>query len=195
MLSDKAIQEYKEIFKKEYGQNLTDAEAKEQGERLVGFFNILYDIAEIEHRRKLRLKEEPKGFYLDEGEGPYNCRVCYHLVSGKQAWWDLNGVKCLDCQRNIEEGVIPGEICQKDELWIKDWQLRSDYRLHSSTARKLRREGILKGRDLKTKDGAIYYTVYLRSENREFLKKYPKKPEVKVEFVNSNEKDEKHGQK
>lgn len=44
MLSDKAIQEYKEIFKKEYGQDLTDAEAREQGERLLKFFEILIKI-------------------------------------------------------------------------------------------------------------------------------------------------------
>jgi len=43
-LSDKSIQEYKDIFKKEYGQDLTDAEAREQGERLVLFFKTLIDI-------------------------------------------------------------------------------------------------------------------------------------------------------
>lgn len=44
MLLDKAIQEYKDIFKKEFGQDLTDAEAREQGERLVKFFEILIKI-------------------------------------------------------------------------------------------------------------------------------------------------------
>lgn len=44
MLSDKAIQEYKDIFKKEFGQDLTNAEAREQGERLVLFFKTLIDI-------------------------------------------------------------------------------------------------------------------------------------------------------
>ncbi|MCJ7805005.1 hypothetical protein MUP35_04735 [Patescibacteria group bacterium] len=44
MLSDKAILEYKEIFKKEFGQDLTDAEAQEQGERLIKFFEILIKI-------------------------------------------------------------------------------------------------------------------------------------------------------
>lgn len=38
ILSDKSVQEFKDIFKKEYEQNLTDAEAREQGERLVNFF-------------------------------------------------------------------------------------------------------------------------------------------------------------
>ena len=44
MLSDKAIQEYKDVFKKEFGQDLTDKEAREQGERLVKFFEILIKI-------------------------------------------------------------------------------------------------------------------------------------------------------
>lgn len=43
-LSDKAIQEYKDIFKKEFDQNLTDEEAREQGERLLSFFKILIEI-------------------------------------------------------------------------------------------------------------------------------------------------------
>ena len=58
MLSDKAIQEYKEIFKKEYGQDLTDKEARDQGERLVKFFETLVKIDQrnkqnnIMHRTK-----------------------------------------------------------------------------------------------------------------------------------------------
>jgi len=51
MLSDKAIQEYKDIFKKEFGQDLTDAEAKEQGERLVLFFKTLIDIDQREKNK------------------------------------------------------------------------------------------------------------------------------------------------
>lgn len=180
MLSDKAVQEFKDIYKKEYRVELPDDKARDYSERLTAFAKILIDQATIEHRRKKRLEKEPKGFCLDDNEGIYNCRVCHQYVSGKNAWWDLNGVKCLDCQRNIKEGVIPAEICQNDELWIKDWQLNYDYSIHSSTVRKLRREGLLHGRDLKRKDGAVYFTVYLVSENREFLKKYPKKSSVEV---------------
>jgi len=120
------------------------------------------------------MEKEPEGFSLEEEDGIYNCVVCSRQASGSDAWWDLNGVKCLDCQRNIKKGVIPGEICQNDELVIKGWQLRSDYGLPWPTVQKLRREGLLKGRDLKTEDGATYFTVYLVSENKKFLKKNPK---------------------
>ncbi len=43
-LPDKSIEEFKEIWKKEYGTEITDAEARHYGEDLVGFFKILIDI-------------------------------------------------------------------------------------------------------------------------------------------------------
>lgn len=169
-LPDKAIQEFKEIWKKEFGKDLSDAEASEYSYQLAGFVEVLLEQAQTNVYRKKRLEKEPEGFHLDEDEGSYSCRVCDRQVSGNDAWWDLNGVKCLDCQRNIKEGVIPGEICQNDDLVIKDWQLRSHYGLPWPTVRRLRREGILKGIDLKNKDGVAYHTVYLVNENRKFLK-------------------------
>ncbi len=190
MLSNKAIQEYKEIFKKEFDQDLTNAEAREQGERLVGFFDILYEQAQIEYRRKLRLKKEKiKGFYLDSTEGPYTCAICRENYPGNEIWWNLKGLRCKDCWNNIQKKVIPSlDYDSNDKVWIKEWQLQYNYGLHPATRGKLRREGILKGRDLKRKDGAIYCTVYLIEENREFFKKYPKKPEMKVEFINPLDK-------
>jgi len=63
--------------------------------------------------------------------------------------------------------------------------------LHPATRGKLRREGLLKGRDLKRKDGSIYCAVYLVKENKEFFKKYPKKPTMKVKFVSPSNKKKK----
>jgi len=42
MLSSKSAQEFKNIFKREYRQDLTDVEAREQRERLVKFFRASY---------------------------------------------------------------------------------------------------------------------------------------------------------
>ena len=42
MLSQKAIDEYKAIYKKVYKQNITDAEALEQGTRLLNLFKAVY---------------------------------------------------------------------------------------------------------------------------------------------------------
>lgn len=186
MLSDKLVQEYKDIFKKEYGQDLNDAEARDQAERLAGFFKILYDQALIEHRRKLRLKKDKvKGFYLDPTEGPYTCAICRENHPGNDIWWNTKGLRCRDCWMNIQNKVIPSLTYDNDDkVWIKEWQLQTDYCLHPATRGKLRRQGILIGRDLKRTDGDIYCTVYLIEENQEFIKKYPKKPSMDVKFVN-----------
>lgn len=142
----------------------------------------------IENVRKRRLKDEPEGFFLEVSEGPYTCGVCHESTPGNKTWWNLDGLRCADCWRNIKEGLIPPLTWDHDnKVWIKDWQIKSDYSIHPGTRRKLEREGILRGRYLKRVDGTTYCTVYLVEENKDFFKKYPKKPEMKIEFTWSNE--------
>lgn len=142
----------------------------------------------VENVRKRRLKNEPEGFFLEASEGPYTCAVCQETTPGNKIWWNLDGLRCADCWRNIKEGVIPPLTWDHDnKVWIKDWQIKSDYSIHFGTRKKLEREGILRGRYLKRVDGTTYCTVYLVEENKEFSKKYPKKPEMKIEFTWSNE--------
>lgn len=44
MLSKQAIEEYQKIFNEELGQDITGAEAEEQGTRLLRFFEILIKV-------------------------------------------------------------------------------------------------------------------------------------------------------
>jgi len=134
----------------------------------------------IENVRKRRLTKEPEGFFLESKDDIYTCRICKENTPGNKTWWNLDGVRCADCQRNIKEGVIPAEIHKNDESWIPEWQLSSYYNVHTSSVKKLRREGLLHGRDLKREDGTVYFTVYLVNENKEFLKKYPREPRQKM---------------
>ena len=137
----------------------------------------------IKATRKRRLEKEPEGFFLNDGKGPYSCGVCGEGVYGKDIWWNLDGLRCRNCWRNIKEGNIPPLKTSDDKVWIKEWQLQTDYSLHPATRSKLRRQGILKGRDLKRLDGTIYCTVYLVEENEVFFKKYLIKPSMKVKFI------------
>lgn len=43
-LSQKSIDEYRKIYKKVYKEDITEEEAREQGERLIRFFTILMEI-------------------------------------------------------------------------------------------------------------------------------------------------------
>jgi len=47
-LSQKSIDKYKKIYKKVYKEDITDAEAREQGDRLIRFSKILIEIDERE---------------------------------------------------------------------------------------------------------------------------------------------------
>lgn len=156
---------------------------------LVQLAKLMGKIDGIENVRKRRLKKEPEGFFLEASEGPYNCGICGESHYGNEIWWNLDGLRCADCRRNILKGVIPlfkHSRYDDDAEWFENWQIKSNHGVHPSTVRKLRREGLLTGRDLKKKNGTIYHTVYLVSENKKFLKKYPKqKPKIQTEVNDS----------
>lgn len=156
---------------------------------IVQLARLLGEHEGVERLRKRRLKNEPEGFFLEASEGPYQCGICAEYRPGNEIWWNIEGLRCADCRKNIKEGVIPSLKHRYDngDTYFQDWQIQSDYGVHPATRSKLRREGLLKGRDLKNEKGQIYCTIYLVSENREFLKKYPKKEKIKVEFINSSD--------
>ena len=135
-------------------------------------------LAKMEARdniRNRRLEKEPNGYILNEPDHNYPCYVCSNNTDGK-AWWDKWGLKCLDCQKNVDEGVIPPEVAKNKDMWLKDWDFQSDYGVHPATRDKLVRQGFIKARKLKRADGINYFTVYLIDENKEFFDKYPKMP-------------------
>lgn len=50
MLSQKAIKDFKKIWKDEFGRDISIAEAEEQGTRLLKFFELLI---EIDQKKKI----------------------------------------------------------------------------------------------------------------------------------------------
>ncbi|MFA6420865.1 MAG: hypothetical protein WCW45_01425 [Patescibacteria group bacterium] len=151
--------------------------AKYMSHNLVQLARMSGEFDGVEETRKRRLEKEPEGFFLDDGKGPYSCGICGEGAYGKDIWWTLNGLWCRNCWNNIKASVIPPlkHRYDKDNIYFQDWQIESDFGIHPATRRKLKREGLLKGRALKNEKGQIYYTIYLVSENQEFLKKYPRK--------------------
>ncbi len=131
---------------------------------------------EAEQRiRKRRLKNEPDGFFFERSESVYTCGICHRSQYSEDIWWREDGLRCRDCWRNIREDVIP-VIDLKKERWEKEffdkYEITSKRGVHPSSIRKLRREGVLVGRDLKDAEGNTYDTIYLVSENNEFLEEY-----------------------
>lgn len=57
-LSSKAIQEFKEIWKDEFGEELSDAKAEEHGLRLLRFFKIITQPPPQERDRSPQLSKQ-----------------------------------------------------------------------------------------------------------------------------------------
>lgn len=136
----------------------------------------------IENLRKRRLEKEPEGFFLEVSEGPIRCGICDQSVPGNASWWTLDGITCADCHRNIKEGVIPDLTKYKDDTWFSGYDMKSKYSIPPMTRKKLERQGLFRGRELKKSDGSAYYTVYLVEDNEEFFKEHPPKPELDIKM-------------
>jgi hypothetical protein len=153
-----------------------EKKAKYMHHNLVQLARMFGEHEGIENARKRRLEKEPEGFFLNDGKGPYNCGICSFGAYGEDIWWSLNGLWCRNCWRNIKEGVIPPlKSRHDDDSYFQNWQLKDDFGIQPATRKKLEREGLLKARELKNDKGEVYFTIYLASENKKFLKKYPRK--------------------
>lgn len=167
------------LYEKKVPQKTLDPEKrmKYSTSNWVKFAEMRGKLEGIDAVRKRRLEKEPEGFFLEE-DGYYNCAICYEGHYGNEIWWNLDGIRCADCWRNIKEGTIPHlkkHLFDNEDEWISSSQLKSECNVPPSSAKKLRREQLLHGRDLKKENGSIYETIYLISENQEFIKKYPRK--------------------
>jgi hypothetical protein len=162
-ITQKEIEEYKQIYKKEYGKEITDEEAREAGQNLVRFAEILYEQMKIDHFRKERLKKEPRGFHLTDGM--YNCLICHQTIENEQTWYDKNGIKCVSCQKALNDKVIPQYVCKNRDSWCADWELKDKLGIHPATVRKMVREKKLKARTIYDENGRIHFQLFILKEN------------------------------
>lgn len=172
--SEEYIKEFHKLYKKEHGKELTLKEAAEGARSLLGLAELAYDYAKKEHFRNQKLKKHPKGFHLDDGEF-YSCRICKESISGKQTWWDKDGIKCLHCQKALERKLIPRSICKNDKSYYAIWEFDYHFNIKSPTVRKFIRQGKLKSRIIPNKDtGKPHFEILLIKDNEGNLPNKPK---------------------
>ncbi len=146
-LKPEQVEEFKRIYKKAHGKELTDEEAWEGARSLARLAEIAFDAYVEDTRRKQRLEKEPKGYHLEEGR-TYTCCICHDSISGQQTWYDKSGIKCLLCQRAIDRRVIPRSACTNRDSWVPAWMITRDLHIHTSTIQKYIRTGELKARNI-----------------------------------------------
>ncbi len=138
-IPDEALKEFKEIWKKQYNEEISDAKALESASNLLGLYELLLKGKWEEEERQRRLIKEPKGFHMI-GIG-YTCCICGAHVSNEETWYDANGIKCLTCQGSLDRKEIPESVCKDDRSWYAMYQLQSKFGIHPATARKMARTG------------------------------------------------------
>lgn len=161
--TEKQIKEFQEIYKKEYGKELSYKEASEAAYNLISFVELLYEIGLKEAKRKRKLKENPKGFHLTDDT--YTCCICHDSITGDNTWYDKNGIKCLNCQRALDKKKIPAKVCHDRDSWYAMWELNSEFNIKYQTAQKMIREGKLKARIITNKDNKPHCYIFIKKEN------------------------------
>ncbi len=158
------VQELKDIHQEKTGKTLSNEDALEGANNLTNFAKLLLDCAERDRKRKLQLKESPKGFHLPEGER-YNCFICHNVVSGESSWYSKHGITCLICKEALRKRVIPVSVMRNRDSWLAMWEVKKLLVLHHSTILKMIRTGKLKARIIKNGE-RDYFWVFLKKENR-----------------------------
>lgn len=180
-LDEEAIKEFQEIYKKEYGKELSYEEAADAARRLYGLADILYKSWVEDQRRKKKLKEFPDGFQLD-GVG-YSCHICGYGTQAGGNWYDKWGIKCMVCKGSVDRGEVPAWVAAHKDGWYSKYDLESRFNMTTPVLKRWIKEGIIKARTI-TRDGTgVHVQIFLLSDNKGFLppKKLTESQSVKEE--------------
>jgi hypothetical protein len=120
-----------------------------------------------QERRDEKLKENPKGFHL-EGRG-YTCAICGQGTHEGDNWYDEYGIKCLVCQKAIDENEIPAYLAKDKESWYSKFDLEHSFNLKTQTIRKWIKDDILKARTVSLYGKGVHVQLFLLEDNEGFL--------------------------
>ena len=150
---------------------LTDKEGFEYLDgvrRMEQLKEVMSDIHAREEARKERLKENPKGFAIEEVD--YSCRMCHSPVPPFDNWYDKYGLKCMSCQHALERKTVPLKYFKDTDSWYPMWALKSEFGIHPQTAMKYVRQGKLKVYVIHGEDGSPTCYVFPKKETQASLK-------------------------
>jgi hypothetical protein len=139
-------------------------EEKWQMERMAKFMN---EWKEEEKRRAEKLKANPKGFHLESAG--YTCSICGDHTPEGDNWYDKWGIKCLVCQKAIDEGEISASLAKDKDSWYSSYDIESSFNIKSPTLRKWVRDGIIKTRAVSHYGQGVHTQLFLIEDNKDFL--------------------------
>lgn len=177
--SEKDIQDIKLLLEKIHKREFSLEEATNAAWDIRRLAHILFDVVIEEGERKEKLEEFPNGFHLDSGG---TCLICRESASGKNSWFDKYGLKCMICQKAINNKVIPASIANKKESRYTKIELESYFNIEGILLNKYIRQGILKDRVIPGESKKVHLQLFLIKDNKNVLppKKLLKSRTIKV---------------
>ncbi len=173
------IQKLKTGLEKEHGREFTMEEATQAKWDIEKFVNIFMEFADEEIRRKNKLIENPNGFLFDR-QG--RCSICHDYAEEGNLWFDKYGLKCMNCQKAINEKIIPASIAINEDSWYSKYELQKYFNIRGAYLSKCIKQSLLKNRIVQNENGKVHFQIFLIKDNKGVLppKKYLKSRIVKV---------------
>lgn len=149
---------------------LTDEEGRKYQDEKYNMEQLGKIMEEFNAKEKIRaekLKENPKGFHI-EGAG-YSCFICGDHTPEGDNWYDEYGIKCLVCQKAIDDGEIPASLAKEKDTWYTKYDLERYFELKGPTLRKWVKDDIIKARTVSHFGKGVHYELFLIEDNKDFL--------------------------
>jgi hypothetical protein len=140
---------------------------------------ILGEIAVEEIIRKNKLIENPNGFLFDRSG--YCCSICDRSAPEGNSWYDKYGLKCMLCQKAMNDKIIPGSVATNKESWYSKTELEMFFNIKGAVLSKYIKQSLLQNRDVLNEKGKVHFQIFLIKDNKDVLppKKYLKSRIVK----------------
>jgi hypothetical protein len=164
--TQKQLKDLKTGLEQQHGREFSDEEVRQAVWSLKRLAEIVLDGYKEESERQKLLKEKPKGFHLKKGG---TCRVGGEYAPEENSWFDQNGVKCLHCQRAIDEKVIPASIIEKKDSWYSTYDLEKFFNIKGADLNKYIKNGLLKERIIKNDKKKSHFQLFLMKDNKDVL--------------------------
>lgn len=165
-LKPERIQELREVMEKD-GKEVSQEEVEKVAGQLEGLATLFVDFYFEDKRREKKLEEFPKGYTLD-GVG-YTCFICGNGTKAGENWYDKYGIKCLICQKGIDNKEIPATLAKNKESWYTEYDLKSRFNLNTKAQNAWVKQGILKARTVTGPNGGTHVRLFLIKDNKDFL--------------------------
>ena len=164
--TEKQLGELKIALEKQHGREFTDEEVLAAHWDLQKLAHIMYEVVSEQMRREELLKEHPKGFHLEDGG---TCAICGNYASGENSWFDKDGVKCMPCQRAINEKIIPASVIKKKDSWYSKQDLQHYFNIKGADLSRYIKLSILKDRIIKGETKKVHLQMFLMKDNKGVL--------------------------